>query len=73
MINGFDSINITKLDILDGLPEIKVAVEYRLNGEKVTSLPASLHDLAHVETIYESFKGWKTDTSKIKNKEDLPK
>ena len=40
--NGYDSINITKLDILDQVPEIKVGVEYRLNGKTVDSVPASL-------------------------------
>lgn len=44
MVNGYDSINITKLDILDTLPEIKVAVEYKLRGKSVNTVPASLTD-----------------------------
>lgn len=42
MINGYNSLNITKLDILDDLKEIKVGVEYTLNGRTLTSLPGSL-------------------------------
>lgn len=73
MVNGYDSINITKLDILDFLPEIKVAVEYRLRGKTIHTVPASLHDFKDVEVIYETLKGWQKDTSKIRRKEDLPK
>ena len=42
MINGYHSLNITKLDILDELPEIKVGVEYHLNGKQIDSLPGNL-------------------------------
>ena len=42
MINGYDSINITKLDILDTLPEIKIGIGYKINGKEVESLPSSL-------------------------------
>lgn len=73
MVNGYDSINITKLDILDTLPEIKVAVEYKLNGKAIHSVPASLADFKNVEVVYETLKGWQKDTSKIRKKENLPK
>jgi adenylosuccinate synthase len=42
MLNGYDSINITKLDILDTLPEIKIAVSYKLHGQEIHPIPASL-------------------------------
>ncbi len=42
MINGYNSLNITKLDILDEVSEIKVGVEYKLNGKTIDSLPGSL-------------------------------
>lgn len=73
MVNGYDSINITKLDVLDELPEIKVGVEYRLRGKTINSVPASLTEFQNVEVIYETLPGWKKDTSKIRRKEDLPK
>lgn len=48
MVNGYDSINITKLDILDNLPEIKVAVEYKLRNKTINSIPASLKEFKEV-------------------------
>lgn len=73
LFNGYDSINITKLDILDQFEEIKVAVEYKLDGKVVEYPPASLKDFGRVTTKYETLKGWKQDTTKIRRKEDLPK
>ncbi len=73
LVNGYDSINITKLDILDNLTEIKVAVEYKLRGKSIHVVPASLIDFKEVEVVYETLKGWNKDTSKIRKKEDLPK
>ena len=73
MINGYDSINITKLDILDTLPEIKIGVDYRIDGRKLYSLPSSLDDLAKVEITYVTMKGWQKDTSNVRKKEELPK
>ena len=48
MINGYHSLNLTKLDILDTLPEIKVGVEYWLNGKKIDSLPGNLEHFQKV-------------------------
>ena len=63
MINGYHSINITKLDVLDGFEEIKIGIAYRLNGELLSSFPADLKMLENVEVIYESMPGWKQDIS----------
>lgn len=73
MVNGYDSINITKLDILDTLEEIKVGVGYRLDGKAIQHIPASLEDFGRVEVVYETLKGWQQDTSQIRRKEKLPK
>ncbi|MEK9160272.1 MAG: adenylosuccinate synthase [Patescibacteria group bacterium] len=72
MINGFNSLNLTKLDVLDELDEIKVAVAYRLNGEVLESIPASLDELAQVEVEYETLPGWKTSLKNVTSWEDLP-
>ena len=48
MVNGYTSLNLTKLDILDTFKEIKVAVAYKLNGKEIDSLPGNLEDLAKV-------------------------
>lgn len=73
MINGYHSLNLTKLDILDALPEIKVGVEYRLNGKQIESIPGNLEHFQKVEIKYETLKGWQKDISKITKAEDLPK
>ena len=72
MINGYTSINITKLDVLDELEEIKVGVGYKLNGASISTFPANLEDVANLEVEYETFKGWTTDTTKCSSWNDLP-
>ena len=52
LVNGFTSLNLTKLDILDTFKDIKVAVAYKLNGRELDSLPGNLEDLAKVEVVY---------------------
>jgi len=71
-LNGFDSIALTKLDVLDALDEIKVCIGYELDGKIIHNFPASTYDLRRVKPIYETLKGWKTDTSSITDFEDLP-
>jgi adenylosuccinate synthase len=72
MINGYTSINLTKLDILDELDQVKIAVSYEIDGVKVKSMPASLEDLGKVNVVYETLPGWKTDTSLCTQWKDLP-
>lgn len=72
LINGYTSLNITKLDVLDKFKEIKVGVAYKLNGKELKSFPEDLIDLANVEVVYETLPGWETDITKIKSYEDLP-
>ncbi|KAI5963525.1 ADE12 [Candida pseudojiufengensis] len=72
LINGYTSLNITKLDVLDKFKEIEVAVAYKLNGKEITYFPADLIDVANVEVIYKKFPGWETDITKIKKYEELP-
>ncbi|KAJ3113097.1 hypothetical protein HK098_007830 [Nowakowskiella sp. JEL0407] len=72
MINGYDSLNITKLDVLDQLEEIKIGVEYLIDGKKIDSFPSDLTVLSKVEVRYESFPGWKTDISKCREYSELP-
>ncbi|EGF84495.1 hypothetical protein BATDEDRAFT_32828 [Batrachochytrium dendrobatidis JAM81] len=72
MINGYTSLNLTKLDVLDGLDEINIGVAYYYNGKKLDSFPANLHVLANVEVKYETLPGWKIDISKCRKFEELP-
>ncbi|KAJ2826161.1 Adenylosuccinate synthase, partial [Coemansia sp. 'formosensis'] len=72
MINGYTSINLTKLDVLDVFDEIKVAVSYTINGKKVTSFPASLEDLETATVNYVTLPGWKANISKCQTFDELP-
>ncbi len=71
--NSISHLCLTKLDVLDGLEEINVAVEYKLSG-KVFSIMPNLNDrdLEKCQPIYKSFKGWKEQTSGMRDIEDLP-
>lgn len=72
LINGYTSLNITKLDVLDKFKEIEVGVAYKLNGKELPSFPEDLIDLAKVEVVYKKFPGWEQDITGIKKYEDLP-
>ena len=71
-ISGIDGIALTKLDVLDELDEIKICVQYDLNGEKVDYLPAAVEDQLRIKPIYKTFPGWKQSTNGIKNIDELP-
>ncbi|CAG8551760.1 18463_t:CDS:10, partial [Acaulospora morrowiae] len=72
MINGYTSLNITKLDVLDQLSELKVATAYLLDGKPLESFPADLEILEKVVVQYETLPGWKSDISKCRRFSDLP-
>ena len=71
-VSGIDGIALTKLDVLDELDEIKICIEYDLDGKKIDYLPAAVEDQLKIKPIYKTFPGWKTKTSGIKNINDLP-
>lgn len=70
-VNGFTELAVCKIDKLDTFDEIKVCVGYKLNGKLIDYMP-STRDLFKVECVYETLKGWKSDTTKIRNIKDLP-
>jgi adenylosuccinate synthase len=72
-INGFTSVALTKLDVLDALEEIKVCVGYNLDGKKCDSLPSVSQDLRRVEPIYETLPGWKSPTLGVTDLSELPR
>lgn len=72
-INGFNKIAITKLDVLDDFPEIKVCTHYLLNGKRVNYVDCDANLLFKVKPVYKIFKGWKKSTKGIKKYSDLPK
>lgn len=71
-LNGFDSVALTKLDVLDAMDEIKVCVGYEIGGERIDTFPAVSHDLRQIKPIYETLEGWKSETLGITKIEDLP-
>ena len=71
-ISGIDGIALTKLDVLDGFDEIKVATQYRLDGRELDYLPASQSAQARVEPVYETIEGWKATTAGARSWLDLP-
>jgi adenylosuccinate synthase len=72
MVNGFDTLMITKLDVLDHLDEIPVCIGYRLAGVEVTEMPATYRALEAIEPVYEKMPGWRTTTRGIARFDELP-
>ena len=71
-VNGINGIALTKLDVLDGLDEIKVCTGYRLDGELIDYLPAAQAAQASVEPVYETLEGWKDTTAGARSWGQLP-
>jgi len=71
-INGFDAINVTKLDVLSGIPELKIGVAYEHNGAVLYSFPADLSVLETLQVVYETLPGWTEDISKVRDWNALP-
>ncbi|UCC72748.1 MAG: adenylosuccinate synthase [Gemmatimonadota bacterium] len=71
-LNGVTALAVSKLDVLDPLPEVKLGVGYRLNGEEVEEFPADLSTLARIEPLYETMPGWGTPSSEARRLEELP-
>ncbi|XP_032388604.1 adenylosuccinate synthase, like isoform X2 [Etheostoma spectabile] len=72
MVNGFSAIALTKLDILDTLPEIKVGVAYKVDGKSLPSFPANMDVLTRVSVDYETLPGWCCNTEAARSFEELP-
>jgi adenylosuccinate synthase len=71
-VTGITGIALTKLDILDTLPEIKVCVAYELDGQRIDRLPAGMNQQARVKPVYETFEGWTESTQGARSWAGLP-
>ncbi len=71
-LNGIAGIALTKLDVLDGLPRLKICTGYRLDGQEVGYLPAGLKAQSQLEPIYEELEGWSQTTQGARSWIDLP-
>jgi adenylosuccinate synthase len=74
LLNGYSSVNITKLDVLTGIKEIQIGTAYKINGRRLPpgEMPATLEELAKVEVEYETVEGWTEDISKARTFSELP-
>ena len=72
MLSGIDCLAITRLDILDALPTLKICTGYLYKGQPLHEYPASLKVLDEVEPVYEELPGWQSDITGIRRYEDLP-
>ena len=71
-VNGYTSIAVTKLDVLDTVPQIKICTAYELDGKKIEHFPCTADALARCKPVYEEMPGWQTDTTNILDYEKLP-
>jgi len=71
-VNGLTSLAITKLDVLDGCPELKICTGYRHQGKLYREMPADLDVLMKCRPVYERWEGWSTDTTELKSYRALP-
>src|SRR5919107_456492 len=71
-VNGFTSLAMTKLDVLDGCKELKVCTGYRYQGQLYRDMPADLQTLTECEPVYKRFKGWSSSTTGTTNYRTLP-
>ena len=73
LINGFTSLVLTRLDVLDGFPKIKLCVGYRDNGRDIDHFPASISLLERCKPVYEEMPGWELPTASATHMSRLPK
>jgi len=71
-LNSLSGLCITKLDVLDGLPELKIATAYELNGERIEHLPSGAAQLAACVPVYETMPGWDGATEGVLSWDALP-
>jgi adenylosuccinate synthase len=71
-VNGFTELAINKLDVLSGIPELRIATAYRVNGKLTQEFPMTLGEIEQAEPVYESWAGWTEDLTGCRRWEELP-
>lgn len=71
MVNGVTKLIMMKSDVLDSFPTIKACIAYEMNGEEVSEFPFDIEE--NVKPIYKELKGWETDMTKMRSKDEFPK
>jgi adenylosuccinate synthase len=72
-LNGLSGLALTKLDVLSGMPRVKVCVAYEIDGIRCDEVPLSLEEFEAAKPVYEQVEGWKEDISSAREFGDLPK
>jgi adenylosuccinate synthase len=72
IVNGFDGIVLTRLDILDNLDELNVCVAYELDGQRIQHMPASVEELDRCQPVYETLPGWTQPVAHVREWDQLP-
>jgi len=73
LVNGIDAIAVTKLDVLDMMPQLKICIGYKYKGKTYKAFPADIEALWKVNPVYETWPGWLSDTTQVKRFSHLPK
>jgi adenylosuccinate synthase len=71
-LNGLTGLAITKLDVLSGQPQLKIATGYEMEGKRFSTLPASINQAAAIKPVYETLAGWQEEISGVRDLSDLP-
>jgi adenylosuccinate synthase len=71
-VNGFTQLAVNKLDVLAGMPELRIATAYRVNGKLTEEFPMTLSEIEAAEPVYETLPGWEGDLTTCRSYEDLP-
>jgi adenylosuccinate synthase len=72
-VNGLDALALTKLDVLDGLPELQVCTAYKCRGAVLNEMPGDIAQLSACEPVYETLAGWTAPTRSVRRYDDLPR
>jgi len=72
VVNGFEQMALTKLDVLSGIPKLKICTAYEIDGQRITSFPAALEDVEKIKPVYEEMDGWEEDIRQAKTLAQLP-
>jgi adenylosuccinate synthase len=72
LVNGFTSLVLTRLDVLDGFPTIKMCVGYEVDGKAIDHFPANIALLEQCQPVYEELRGWDTPTASVTRISNLP-
>lgn len=72
MVNGYTELMLTKMDILSGFDELRIAVAYELDGERIDYPPSTIAEIERIKPIYETILGWQDDIMDARTADDLP-